>query len=127
MAPTLSEFDLEVVYWARVKYHTSDTISHISTTVMFKSFPEYNVPVLMMAEAQAEDVNTERNTRIWHSLPYNDGMNPVNSALPDVLQRSDVTASDKLLMTCGFVTAQMTDPYYMEFATTVGKPGSVYS
>lgn len=78
----ISKFDLEIVHRATVKHQSLDLLFCFPTTIMAESLLEQYVPVLIMTEAQPEGKKTETGTKIWHSLPCNDGMETIETGLP---------------------------------------------
>lgn len=123
----LSEFGFEVIHRISVKNGAADQLSHFPPPGMNDSPFGDNVLVPVITEEQPVGGKTERNTKTWHSLPCNNGIETIKPAFPDIVKVSDGTVNEKRLNTRDLVTAQMIDTYSTEIAIPVGQLGSVYS
>lgn len=93
---------------------------------MNKSPLKDDVQVLMIIwgeEIGWEDQNRPKNLAF---LPYNDGIDTVEPALPKG-QMPDETVKENLLTSGDFVVAQATDPISGKPGTTECNPGPFYS
>lgn len=87
----------------------------------------HDVTTLTMSKVQPEMEKTERDTKVLQALPCKNGMDTVKPALPNVLQVSDGTISEKKLTKRSFLTARIIEHYYRKFNIDAGNPGSIYS
>lgn len=65
-------------------HHTSGSVLFIRLTYDWNGriSASFDVPVLMIAEAQSEREKTETGTKVWHSLPCHDGMDTISHYRP---------------------------------------------
>lgn len=98
----------------------------MATTGMAESPLDADIPVLMITEAQPGGGSTGMDTKVWHMLPCNAGMDTIKSALPEIPQVSDETVNEQLLTKRYFVTSQTIYPYCREITIIIAKLGSLY-
>lgn len=77
-----------------------------------------DAPVVTMTEAQSEGENTKTDARIWHGVQDNEGLDTVKPALPEVLQESDRTDKEWILITRARVSEKANGAYCREFGNT---------